>query len=139
MKKGVCLFCLVTVIGGFSFFLYQNDSSPSKVPASRLLHRGRVTETLRTQPTEVATPPSTPTKNASTTSEKKKCGCCRSTLEKIRQKRKELEIWAREMISTHGYEAGMKRVTAKSPTLAKRIQNLLEKEKNSASSVQEAQ
>lgn len=40
-------------------------------------------------------------------------------------------MWAREMINTHGYEEGIKRGTAKSPTLAKRMQRLLEKEKKS--------
>ena len=48
-------------------------------------------------------------------------------------------MWAREVIHTHGYEAGLKRVTAKSPTLAKRIQNLIEKDKKRDRSVQEAQ
>jgi len=38
-------------------------------------------------------------------------------------------MWAREMIATLGYEEGMKRVNAKSPTLAKRVKRLLEEEK----------
>ena len=132
MKKIAPFFCLVTVIGGFIFFLYQRDSSPSKVPAAGFYHGRGVTEPPRPQPSEVAAPTSTP-------SEKKGCGCCSSTLEQIRQKRAALEMWAREMIHTHGYEAGLKRVTAKSPTLAKRIQNLIEKDKKRDRSVQEAQ
>lgn len=66
---------------------------------------------------------------------KKDCQCCVSTLEKVRQKRESLEMWAREMINTYGYEDGMKRITAKSKTLAKRIQGILEAEKNGNESV----
>ena len=62
---------------------------------------------------------------------KKKCTCCGETRLQIRdfaQKRRvEIEAWARETIRTHGYEEGMKRVTARSPILAKRLQRILEK------------
>lgn len=87
--------------------------------------------------TEVSVAETTHAQTAETPAQQKKgCGCCRSTLENIKQKRKELEMWAREMIDTHGYEDGMKRITEKSPTLAKRVQGILEKEKNHVLPVQ---
>ena len=49
----------------------------------------------------------------------------------MKQKRQALEIWARETIANYGYEEGMKRVMAKSPVLAERIQRLLAEEKRS--------
>ncbi|MDE0423963.1 MAG: hypothetical protein OXN25_03725 [Candidatus Poribacteria bacterium] len=70
-----------------------------------------------------------------TSTSKKKCACCTKTSlhlrEAVKQKRQELELWAREMIANYGYEEGMKRVAAKSTVLAERIQRLLEEEKHS--------
>ena len=67
-----------------------------------------------------------------TAAPEKKCTCCSETSlrikEIVKQKRKELELWARDTIANYGYEDGMKRITAKSPALAQRIQRILEQE-----------
>lgn len=64
---------------------------------------------------------------------KKKCACCNQKLspaqEKANQKQQARETWARKMIADYGYEAGMKRITVKSPLLAKQIQRILDREK----------
>lgn len=130
MKNIFYVCCVVTVAIGLGFYLYPGTAPVSKaVPeaVSPIEKNTRstpatVSETIPVQPTEAALP---------TTPPQKGCACCLSELEKVRQKRKALEMWAREMIDTHGYEEGMKRVTAKSSTLAKRIKDLHEKEKNS--------
>lgn len=63
----------------------------------------------------------------------KDCDCCReksaAALELVRQKLKDNEKWAQEMIATHGYEEGMRQITDKSPILANRMQQRLENEK----------
>ena len=123
MKRLFFIFGVVTCMIGVGFYLYQSDSATSKLAHDPIYHKSD----------SVKIPTETARKNTkATTSKKKECACCRSTLEleKVRQKRKELELWAREMINTHGYEEGMRWVAAKSPTLATRIQHLLKKEKN---------
>lgn len=133
MKPLFYLCCFVTVAIGVGFYLYPGTALVSKTAPETVrpieknvlpvaVPEAAATETTHVQLTEDPRP---------TTPPKKRCACCLSELEKVKQKRKELEMWAREMIATHGYEEGMKRVTAKSPTLAKRVQRLLEKEKNS--------
>ena len=119
----------VTLMGGIAFCTYLIHDSTSKTVYFQSKNKENVqqehTVPIRSRPqtTQEAT-------QKTTTLRKKECSCCRDSLEKVRQKRKELEMWARDMIDTHGYEEGMKRVTAKSLVLAKRIQILLEKEKN---------
>ena len=119
MKRFFSVFILVICMVGIGFGLNRNhsDSATSK---KGLAARHNLKQNIKT--------PTTRTVKESTTSKKKKCACCRSTLETIKQKRKALELWAREMIETHGYEEGIKRVTAKSPTLAKRVLERLETE-----------
>lgn len=119
MKRVFAICSLVVCIVGVSLYLNRSDSATPKKEQVALEKKNDTLES-----------PTTPTKNDATISKEKGCGCCRSTLAKIKAKRKALEMWAREMIATHGYDEGMKRVTAKSPTLAKRIQRLLEKKKN---------
>ena len=67
-----------------------------------------------------------------TAAPEKKCTCCSETSlrikEIVKQKRKDLELWARDTIANYGYKDGMKRITAKSPALAQRIQRILEQE-----------
>ena len=126
MKLLFSISCLFTVTIGLSFYLYPRMPAISEAtqetlrPIEKNASRPLATETTQVQPAE----------KLSTTDEKKDCACCLSTLAKIKERRKALEMWAREMIAIHGYEEGMKRVNAKSPTLAKRVQSLLEKEKN---------
>lgn len=129
MKILFCICGFITLTGGIAFCTYLiHDSTsktvyfqPKKKENIQREHAGSIRS--RPQMTQGAT-------QKTTISRKKKCSCCRDSLEKVKRKRKELEMWARDMIDTYGYEAGMKRVTAKSPVLAKRIQILLEKEKN---------
>ena len=128
MKHVIYSVCVLTVLAGISF--YQRTGHVSK-DAEVSPPRGEKTA-IRTAAAEASVAETTHAQMVETPAETKKgCGCCRDTLAKIRTKRKELEMWAREMIDTHGYEDGMKRVTAKSHTLAKRVQGLLEQEKNS--------
>lgn len=124
MKSFFYSVCIVSAITGIAFYWVQGQASdPKTLPAER--HH------VQKYPAATEIESVQSTKASSLQEGKKGCGCCRSALEKVRQKRKELEMWAREMINTHGYEEGMKRVTVKSPTLAKRVHRLLEKEKNS--------
>ncbi|MDE0424106.1 MAG: hypothetical protein OXN25_04470 [Candidatus Poribacteria bacterium] len=118
-----------TLIGGIAFCTYLIHDSTSKTVYFQRQDKENIqqehTGPIRSRPQvpqEVTQKP--------TTLRKKACSCCGDALEKVKQKRKELEMWARGMIDTHGYEEGMKRVNAKSPTLAERVQSLLEKEKN---------
>ncbi len=136
MKHIFFIFCIVSLTAGLGFYVHQNHTAASNVMRSdhpqgvdqaeeeRAKERNS-TETRQAEVSEVSV--GTPI-----TTEKKPCGCCTDGLEIIRQRRKELEMWAREMVKVHGYEEGMKRVTAKSSTLANRVQRLLEKEKVAA-------
>ncbi len=67
------------------------------------------------------------------TTQKKNCSCCNKKLipaQKIaKQRQREKEAWARQIIAENGYEEGMKRITAKSPWLAKQMQRILDREK----------
>ncbi|MYC76694.1 hypothetical protein F4X10_13095 [Candidatus Poribacteria bacterium] len=129
MKNIVSFFSLITVGVGLAFYLYHSPClSQKNLPTTLRLVPKNGTETALTEPqrpqmSEVAAP---------TTGAKKGCACCRSAREKVKQRRGALEMWARKMIDTHGYEEGMKRVRAKSPILARRIQDILEKEKKVA-------
>lgn len=133
MKHIFFIFSIVSLTAGLGFYIHQNHTAASNVMRSDLnqgvdraeAERAKersATETRQAGVSEVSA-------DTLLTAEKEPCGCCTDALEKIRQRRKELEMWAREMVNVHGYEEGMKRVTAKSPTLAKRVQRLLEKEK----------
>lgn len=124
MKSFFYSICIVIAVTGIAFYWVQGQTSdPKTLPAEQ--HH------VQEDPVAIESGQSTETSPLKVAEDKKGCGCCRSALEKVRQQRKALEMWAREMIDTHGYEEGMKRVTAKSETLAKRVQRLLEKEKNS--------
>ncbi len=67
----------------------------------------------------------------------KDCDCCREksavALELVRQKLKENEKWAREIIATHSYKEGMRQITDKSPVLANRMHQHFENENGVAS------
>lgn len=127
MKQVFYVFCVLAVIAGLGF--YHGTGHVSK--NAQISSPREVKTAIRTAATEVSLTETTHAQTAETRTQKKRCACCRTTLENIKQKRKELEMWAREMIDTHGNEDGMRRVTAKSPTLAKRVQGILEQEKNS--------
>ncbi len=125
MKHLFFILILVLVIVGIGFYFHRSQDPLSKgVPPRHPPKMDDKQVSVSAKPTPLKS-----VEAATTTSEKKGCACCLSTLAKIKARRKALEMWAREMIETHGYEEGMKRVTEKSQTLAKRIQRLLEKEK----------
>lgn len=134
----VSIFILVIVSGALGFYLYQSHWDVSKAEPSTRSEEAETrtgvesTEPRVPKPTEVVDP--TPTAEV-----KKGCACCRDEMARVKATRKALEMWAREMIATHGYDQGMKRVTAKSPGLAKRVQALLEKEKKFAIVVEGSQ
>ena len=138
MKYIFYIFCMVGFIAGVAFYIYPKQTAPSNVVESDLNpgiksieEKPEDSETRQVQVSKASTS-TTPLAN------QKRCGCCTDALEKIRQRRKELEMWAREMVDVHGYEEGMKRVTAKSPTLANRVQRILEKEKAATTPVPSA-
>lgn len=64
---------------------------------------------------------------------KKPCTCCPEQIEQIRErvrkKREARELWARGMLKLYGAAEGMERIQAKDPWLAKRMQLMLDKEK----------
>jgi len=128
----VSLFVLIIVSASLGFYLYQRHSDASKVSPATLPRGSETSLDIKVDLAEphveihAETPTTTPT-----TKVKKGCTCCRDALAEVKAKRKELEMWAREMINTHGYDEGMNRVNAHSPTLAKRVRGLLEKEKKS--------
>ena len=126
MKSFLYSVCIVCMVAGVTFYWHQGLTAQGKRVPSEMSHVDKDTAATKKEhvPSVEASPP-----------DENGCGCCKTAREKVRQKRKELEMWAREMIDTHGYDEGMKRVTAKSPTLAKRIQQLLEKEKSGSTSV----
>lgn len=129
MKRIFTIFCLASVVAGLTFYWVQ--SRPSKLKAADTFatdNKTVVTQVSEIKPASQTSSPSTAAPKPTTTS-KKGCGCCRDSLAKVKQRRKALEMWAREMIATLGYEEGMKRVNAKSPTLARRVKRLLEEEK----------
>ena len=112
MKFFLSLFCLLCLFCGV--FRYWNPALTSQ--GKNALSEKNTGDKVRSA-SETA-----PMPTADANRDEKGCGCCKSAREKVRQKRKALELWAREMIDTHGYAEGMKRVTEKSATLAKRIQ-----------------
>ena len=64
---------------------------------------------------------------------KKPCTCCPERIEQIRervrQRREAHEVWARGMLKLYGAIEGMKRIQARDPWMAKRIQRTLDSEK----------
>ncbi len=114
MKSILYIVCIVSVVTGITFYWVQGQTST--LPADR--------RHVQKDPAATRIEHVQSTKNSPL--EEKGCGCCKTSLERVRQKRKALEMWAREIIDTHGYEEGMKRITAKSTTLAKRMHRILE-------------
>ncbi len=119
----VSLFVLIIVSVSLGFYLYPRHSGVSKV-SSATFPRAAVTglqiEVDLAEPhveSQAETPPTTPRIKV-----KKDCTCCRDALVEVKAKPKEMEMWAREMINTHGYDEGMNRVNIHSPTLARRVQ-----------------
>lgn len=127
MKRIFFIIC-IAVVGGFVFFLTYNGSSTLKATPS--VSDAKVSE-IRKSVSGMQTTANTHNPKAITENEENEpCSCCRKSLEILKKRRQALEKWARNMIEQYGYEEGMKRVTAKSPVLAKRIQLILEKEMN---------
>ena len=116
MKLFFAIFSLALCTVGISFYLSSSASPTSKMEYTSIENNKDNVKN-----------PNVPRKNNVITA--KECTCCQSTLATIKRKRKELELWARDMINTYGYEDGMRRITEKSPTLAKRIEKRLETEK----------
>lgn len=127
MKRIFYIFC-IAVVGGFVFLLTYNGFSTLKATPS--VSDFKVSE-IRKSVSEMQTTANTHNPKVKTENqENEPCSCCRKSLELLKKRRKALEKWARDMITQHGYEEGMKRVTSRSPVLAKRIQLILEKEMN---------
>ena len=128
MKNIFCGFCLVAVaVFGLVFYLALQCAPVVNTTGFPMPQPGHVSEqsSLRVSAAE----------QKAETLNKKKCACCR---EKLAQSRKVAEqriqarkAWAREMFANHGYEEGMKRIAAKDHGLAKQIQQILEREKQS--------
>ena len=135
MKSILYIVCIVCVAIGIAFYWVQgNDTSKPQKSAAEIIYDTQTDRSGHAKEPHQA-PVFVSAGHTVTTSAEKDCECCRSALERVRQRRKELELWAREMIAIHGYEVGMKRVTEKSSTLAKRLKTLLEQEKKVSSSV----
>lgn len=71
---------------------------------------------------------------AENTIERKNCPCCSNkeltpAQVKAKQKQQQREAWARRMIADHGYEEGLKRISAQKPLFAKQMQRILDREK----------
>lgn len=129
--------CIAAVVGGLIFFFATDNGTP----------KSETTETVSTdkasakvKPAAVQTRPDSSTARRKTSDKKEEaCACCREKLERVKGKRLALEKWARETIATYGYEEGMKRVAAKSPALAKRLQQLLDQENGQSTSADSPQ
>lgn len=117
MKTVFCGMCIVLLGLTFYFAFAQKDITVSKTAATS---QQFVNNKEKTVPALQ--------KTAS-----KKCACCNRKLtpaqEKSKQRQQARETWAREIIADHGYEEGIKKITAKSPGLAKQIQRILDREK----------
>lgn len=129
MKSIFFIFFFVSVTVGLVFYHVQSQTSKSKAAESSIQNTQTNVKNVSVI-TPVSKTASATVRNSLRTSKKSGCSCCNKSLKNVKFARKALEVWAREMINTHGYEEGMKRVTAKSPVLAKRVQQLLEKEKS---------
>ncbi|MDE0556195.1 MAG: hypothetical protein OXI24_18435 [Candidatus Poribacteria bacterium] len=128
MKRIFGVFCII-VVSGIIFYLIYNRSSILETD-------GIVLSSTVLAETEGASTKQT-TSNIKDKTPKNKddiCSCCGKSLSVVKQRREELEQWAQDTIAHHGYEEGMKQVTARSPVLAKRIQKILKKEKSSSTS-----
>ena len=129
MKRVFYIFCIVSVsVTGLTFYLMverdhalETNSIYSK---SDILTKGE-----QVRDVQITTEPSPSAQKIPYTTEKD-CACCAKKIEHareyVKQKRQALEEWARKTIDTHGREEGLKLITAKSPALAKRIQQVLE-------------
>jgi len=117
MKTVFYGFCVV-LLGFVLYFTQKGLSGPQTLSTPRASAQNREQVSAVSQ---------------ETTTQKKKCLCCSKQLsvpqEKAKQRQQEREAWARQMIADYGYEEGMKRITAKSPWLARQLQRLLGREK----------
>lgn len=131
--------CIAIVIFGLVFYLVSDNRPARSAAIKPLSTRGDSSQNPESISTVTQSPTTVTARGRdeviATATSKKKCACCRETSlrlrEVVKQKRQALEIWARETIANYGYEEGMKRVMAKSPVLAERIQRLLAEEKRS--------
>ena len=139
MKIIVSVFCITTIVLGIAIHRTSDHHPPRSLTVETpALPPNSEQSTKSVAPVKqetITTHSNTGNLPRTTTTREKKCACCRETSlrikELVKKKRQELELWARETIVTYGYEEGMKRITAKSPILAQRIQQLLVEEKRS--------
>jgi len=132
MKRVFYFLGIVSVsVAGFTFYLMvaRNHGLEANSASSK---PNTLTKGNQVQNAQFTTEPSPSAQESPYTTEKN-CACCAKKVkharEYVKQKRQALEEWARKIIDIHGHEEGMKLITAKSPVLAKRIQQALEKEK----------
>lgn len=138
MKKVFYIFCIVSLSAvGFTFYLtaeHNRGLGANPTPSKP----GILTKGKKVQEVQIATEPSPSVQKTPSTTEKD-CACCAKKIkdarEYVKQKRQALEEWARKTIDIHGREEGLKLITAKSPALAKRMQQVLETEKSTPTHV----
>ena len=114
MKKLLVVGLSAIVSFGLVWHYTQSNKTVSEVPNNVENQITLTSEPHTSKETSTTKPPRKTKKN---------CVCCRRTTEEIRQTRKDIK-WAKEMIAKHGYEEGIKRVTAKSLASAEMMQNI---------------
>ena len=127
MKRIFSISCIAFVVG-LVFYLTYNGSSTLKATPS--VSASKISEVKKSVPAKRTTSNTPSPKKKTKNIKNDPCSCCRKSLEIVKKRRQALENWARNIIAHHGYEDGMKRVTSISPILAKRMQQILEKENN---------
>ena len=133
MKRVFYIFCIVSVsIAGFTFYLIVENDQGLETNSTSLIS-DILTKEKQVRDAQITVEPSPSAQKVPYTTEKD-CACCAKKIkharEYVKQKRQALEEWALKIIDIHGREEGMKLITAKSPALAKRIQQVLETEKS---------
>ena len=120
MKTAAIAIC--AVLFALTIYVVQKDF---RTPEAGVAHISGV-QTVTVD--EKHTNPDTPVATA-----KKKCACCSKKLSpaqaKAKQRQQARETWARQIIAKHGYQEGMKRITDRSPTFAKQMRRILDREK----------
>ena len=128
MKRIFYSFCLISVVVSGLVFYFAMQRAP-------VVNTVEFPMATPSRASEQNSPRASAAGQKVKTPNKKTCACCREKLEsskKVAEQRLQArKAWAREMFANYGYEEGMKRIAAKDPRLAKQIQRILEREKQS--------
>ncbi len=118
MKYAVYALCVLL----FTFTIYAIQKS-FNVPETRLTPQNTVQHSGK----------DTAHVTDNTTLKQKNCACCDKKLtpaqERAKQRQQARERWGRQLITSHGYEEGIKRITRQDPLFAKQMQRILDREK----------